>query len=441
MSGLFPKRMKKVLVLTYYWPPGGGSGVQRWMYFCRYLNEFGYEPIVVTVDPRKASYRFVDESLLEQVAHVRTVRTNAIDPLKFYSILTSGNARDGIPHGEINKRKKGVFSRLSAYVRGNFFIPDSRIGWKRYALKAAMRIIREEQVNLVITTGPPHSTHLTGLALKRKLGVKWLADFRDPWTDIYYNKDLMRTKRSEQKDAGLERTVMHEADIVLTIGERLRELLLSKSDFDPEKFRVIYNGFDAEKMDRIVARPHAHFEATFIGLLTGNQPYPALIEVFRAFLKSNPDAPLRFSFAGNQSDEVRQSFEEAFPGRVTFYGYIGHGESMQLMKDADLLLNCLAEMENNEILVSGKQMEYLATGNPILCVGNERGESALLFGHVQNAALLEKTRVSEMTAFIQKVYDQWAQKTPLVNATQDAFVAGMSRKNTTGQLAAILNEL
>ncbi len=159
------------------------------MYFSRYLKEFGIEPIVITVDPEEASYKFLDRKFLDHVKDVQVYRTSTMEPLKFYSKMVGGDERAEIPQGFAGESKPGLFRKISRFIRGNFFIPDARKGWNRFAYSQAEELIKREKIDVVITNGTPHSTHLAGLKLKKKFGVKWICDLRDPWTEAYYNKD------------------------------------------------------------------------------------------------------------------------------------------------------------------------------------------------------------------------------------------------------------
>ena len=196
--------MKKVLIITYYWPPSGGSGVQRWMYFAKYLPNFGVEPFVLTVNPVFASYKFIDESFLKKTESIRVFKTASSEPFNIYSKLIGKSKMEAIPQGFAGESNPGILQKFSRFVRGNFFIPDARKGWVKFAFNEAEKIIVREKIDLIITTGPPHSSHLIGLRLKKKFDIKWIADLRDPWTDIYYYKDLLHTKRSAEKDLKLE---------------------------------------------------------------------------------------------------------------------------------------------------------------------------------------------------------------------------------------------
>ncbi len=433
--------MKKILVLTYYWPPSGGSGVQRWMYFCKYLSDFGYTPIVLTVNEKHASYKSLDHSFLEMVQDIETHRTKTIEPLKIYSLITTGDKTKGIPHGDIHKERKGLLNRLSIYIRGNFFIPDARVGWNRFAIKKARQIISENSIDTIITTGPPHSTHLIGLQLKKEFRVNWLADFRDPWTEIFYNKDFNRTTRATKKDALLEKEVLNTADMVLTIGFKLKELLQRKV-VDKDKVHFIYNGYDSFAMDEIEAEKHSYFKITYIGVLMSNRPYKCFIEAMKKFLASTRRPDIRFAFAGNIQEEILDEIRHELPSiDMDVYGYVNHKQALKLMKESQLLLNFLPDMKESEILISGKQIEYIASGNPILSVGNTKGEAAIILDDVPNARIFDKEEVEEIFQFIRSIYEKWINGEPIYSSPDRESIKSKSRYETTRQLAKLLASL
>ena len=183
--------------------------------------------MVLTVSPKKASYRHFDESLLDIVKEIKVTTTNTLEPLKTFSRLTKNSERGGIPTGEINN--SNIFLKFFSFIRGNFFIPDARIGWGFYAKKAAANIIRTEKIKYLITTGPPHSTHLIGLKLFKNFNLKWIVDFRDPWNEIFYNKDLYRLPFSITRDMNYEKKVLANASAVLTTSdEKFHDLVVLK---------------------------------------------------------------------------------------------------------------------------------------------------------------------------------------------------------------------
>ncbi len=432
--------MKKVLVITYYWPPSGGSGVQRWMYFCKYLSDFGYTPIVLTVSEKSAAYKNIDNHFIEKVKDIETYKTKTFEPLKLYSWLTTGNTKKGIPHGNVHT-KKGFFQKAMAFIRGNFFVPDARIGWKSYALKQARKIIQSQQIHCIITTGPPHSAHLIGLQLQKETHIKWIADLRDPWSDIYYNKDFMRLDSVQKKDTFLEKNVLEKADGILTVGFKLKELLQKKAPGFEKKFHHIYNGYDAFLMDAIETHLHSHFEVTFIGLLTKKQPYVAILKTIQLFLEAHKNTSIKVCFAGNIDAEILEAFQKEIPQYLDVKGYVSHKKSLELMKQSQLLVNCLPEMADSQILISGKQMEYIATGNPILCFGNTEGECAILMEDIENAKIVEKHQIKEAAEFLSHVYQKWQAKEPFLNAANHQSIQNKSRYETTRELAAYLDGL
>ena len=392
---------KKVLILTYYWPPSGGSGVQRWMYFAKHLKSLGWEPIVVTVDEEKASYGVLDESLNQEVDGIRVIKTSTREPLQLYSRLTTGSKKKGIPQGEV--KRKSVFGKLSAFIRGNFFIPDARIGWVPFALKAARKIIAKEQIKTIITTGPPHSSHLIGLQLQKEFKVNWFVDFRDPWSDVFYNKDLYRRSRAVSKDLKLELQVLQAAQgIITTVDGRLHESLIEKAP--AQKFYALPNGFDSELMNRVTVEKNSHYlHVVYTGLLTHNQPYNG---VFKILNDLSATQPIKLSLAGNIAPDIINEIKVSFPKIDTiFHGYLSHKEAIGLMKSANLLINFIFIGAQTQ-MISGKILEYIATEIPILSIGNPDSEAAKFLEQGTAAVMLDQSNLKEMRLFIDTVISQ-----------------------------------
>lgn len=435
--------MKKVLIITYYWPPSGGSGVQRWMYFAKFLSSYGYEPYIVTVNEKHASYASIDSNLAKHTQGIKVYKTTTIEPLKLYSYLTSGDSKSGLPQGGVNNSNSSILKKTSSFIRGNFFVPDARKGWVKFAKNKAEEIITQNNIDTVITTGPPHSTHLVGLKLKTKLNIKWIADLRDPWSTIFYNKDLYRTSWAQKLDEKLEHKVLKHSDINLTVGIRLKELFQKlHPTIDHKKYKHIYNGYDSDLIDSLKSEKNKHFELTFIGLLTEHQPYFSIIDAVKLVIKEIPDLNLKICLAGRISESILQDFIQNLPEiEIINKGYVTHKEAVQLMKNSDCLFNCLAEMENDEILISGKQMEYISTGNPILCFGNTEGESAMLLNQLDYACMLHKDEIINASQFIQNLYSHWFKNIPLLNNTEQSFIKSKSRRETTKKLALLLDQL
>jgi len=432
--------LKKVLILTYYWPPSGGSGVQRWMYFCKYLPEFGFEPIVITADEKNASYKFTDVSFLEKVKDIRVLKTNTLEPLKLYSKVLGGDPRSNIPLGFSGEDNPSFFQKLSRFIRGNFFIPDARIGWNIFAYPKAAKIIENENINIVITTGPPHSTHLIGLKLKNKFNINWISDFRDPWSDIYYNELLYRTKYSNERDKILERKVLQKSDMIVTIGPSMRDHLVEKLPEANGKIHFIYNGFDPDSFKDIrVSKRKDKFTVCHIGILSNSQPITSLLEALARFYSS--DDPickyLKLQFVGKVSPSiVREIKEKVAWTELELINYLPHRDTIQFMLNADLLFNSLAEMNESKLLISGKLMEYIATGNPILCLGNPDGDAAKLLRTLENSEVFDRSNIDGIHDFILNIFDKWKNNINLTNKVTLDY----TRYETTKQLSQLIRK-
>jgi len=392
---------KKILILSYYWPPSGGSGVQRWMYFARHLQRLGWEPIVITVDEKQASYPLIDLSLLDEVNKIRVIKTSTREPLRLYSWLSSGSAQEGIPQAEVPT--KSIFGKFAAYVRGNFFIPDARKGWMPFAIKAAQKVLTEENISHLITTGPPHSTHLAGLQLRDQFEIKWWVDFRDPWTDIFYNKQMQRTQSSQAKDTQLEKNVLQKANgVITTVGGDLHRSLKQKAP--NQRFIAIANGFDAELMVGIKSDPPEDvFHIVYTGLLTHQQSYPSII---KALQNLEGNYLIRFSLAGNIPKQIIDEIRAALPKvELIYHGYLNHKEAIILMKRAHLLLNFIFEGANTQ-MISGKLLEYIASQRPILSLGATNSEAAKLIEKGSCAIMLNSNDLEGITSFINRIIEQ-----------------------------------
>lgn len=431
-----------VLILTYYWPPSGGSGVQRWMYFAKYLSDNGYTPYVVTVDEKKASYKFIDTSFNEHVKNVHTVKTNTREVLKMYSRITTGKENEGIPQAFAGESKPGFIKKMARYIRGNYFIPDARKGWNNFAYKAAVELIQKHRIKKVITTGPPHSTHLIGLKLKEKLGMKWIADFRDPWREVFYNNLLYRTKRSNFIDEKLESSVIENANCVLTVGPGMVELLRKKTNAS-EKIKFIYNGYDDDLFEGLSRNSFDNTEIiiTHIGLLSDSQPIDSFLTALKNVLAKTKtiNFSIKIRMVGKVSEGVVKSIKEILPS-ITFeiIDYVSHKEAIKFMCTSHILLNSLAEGDQSAYLISGKLMEYIASGRPIICLGNEQGDAAALLNRFDDCHVFNRTNLSSMQLQLEHLLSSFQNKEWCWHTTEGLE---FTRKKSAKQLAELLREL
>ncbi|PCJ82450.1 MAG: glycosyl transferase family 1, partial [Flavobacteriales bacterium] len=318
--------MPKVLVFTYHWPPAAGPGVQRMLKFCKFLPSFGWEPTVITV--KNAAFSSLDDSLADDVSESIVVhKTKTFEPFALYNLL-KGKKGKHVPMGLIGlQNSKSLFQRISIYLRANYFIPDARKGWNKYAIAKADELFKKEKFDAIITTGPPHSTHLIGLHLNKKYGIPWVADLRDPWTNVYYNKFFPRTENTCKKDKKLEDSVVQNADLVTVVSDGLKDEFQSRA----KNIAVIYNGYDdedlhAEQQEKTTEK----FTLAYVGNLKPNQNVPALWEVIRAAAAENEEFASNFqlNFTGNADDSVVESVQQQqLQEMLTRKGYVPHKEA------------------------------------------------------------------------------------------------------------------
>lgn len=370
------------------------------MYFAKHLKSLDWEPIVITVDEKQASYPVLDFGLMQETKDIKVVRTDTKEPLKIYAQLLGVSSKKSIPQGQVNR--EGWFSKTAAFIRGNFFIPDARKGWIPYALTEAKKYIRKEGIQKIITTGPPHSTHLVGLRLKALFGLQWWADFRDPWSDIFYNKDFYRTSWAKKKDVRWEQKVLQNADGILTTvgGSLVQKFKINAPD---QKFYVLPNGYDEALMSSIPKTKLNIFHVVYTGLLTDNQDY---IPVMKALNDIAEHRTIRLSLAGNISDHILVNIRKTAPKmELDYKGYLTHKEAIALMKSGDLLLNFIFRGADQE-MISGKLLEYLASEVPVLSIGNPQSEAGKLLNLASFAQMIDTKDSHAQKSFIQEAIQQ-----------------------------------
>ena len=283
--------MNNVLIITYYWPPSGGAGVQRWLKFVKYLPKYGWRPIVLTVDTDYATYPLTDDSLIKDIPdNLEVHTTKAINFFSLYSKKASQVPSAGFAVNSPNNLK----NKISRFIRGNFFIPDPRRGWNRYAVKKAAELIRDYNISHIITTSPPHSSQLIGLSLKKMFpNIKWIADLRDPWTDIYYYDQFLHTSLAKKTDKRYELSVLQNADRIITVSS-IADIFASKGEGIREKITIITNGYDAADFTDIVESPPDIFTITYCGTVAESYPITPLLEALANINKSGKQYLLKF---------------------------------------------------------------------------------------------------------------------------------------------------
>lgn len=357
---------KKALIISYYWPPAGGPGVQRWLKFVKYLPEFNVEPIVYI--PENPNYPLLDESLVAEVSkNVTIIKQPIKEPYKLAGLFSKKSSK-AISKGIIPEQKKQSFvEKLMLFVRGNFFIPDARKGWVKPSVRFLSDYISMENIKTIITTGPPHSMHLIGLQLKAELGVKWLADFRDPWTTIGYHKQLKLTAPSAKKHKDLERRVLNSADEVIVTS------FTTKTEFEaitPKPVHVITNGYDYEPLEAFTM--DSKFSLAHIGSLLSKRNPEVLWRVLRD-LRNESDSfakDFQLNLIGAVSEDVLRTMNTyGLDNCIKNIGYVSHSKAIKHQKQSQLLLLIEIDSEETKCIIPGKLFEYMVSNRPIIALG------------------------------------------------------------------------
>lgn len=411
--------MKKVLVISYYWPPSGGAGVQRWLKYSKYLPEFGIEPVVVTVNPGEAAYPVIDNSLLYEVPKsIKVHTTRTFEPFEFYKLLSR---KKQIPFaGFANEGKVTLFKKLMRFIRGNFFIPDGRIGWNNYAFEKCCELIESQNIDTFLITSPPQSSQLIGLKLKKKYKLKWIADIRDPWTDIYYYNKLYHTSWAKKKDARYEREVIEQADHLIVVSEAIKNSFAGKTTkVDLSKIHVIPNGFDENDFANKQADNPPEFVITYTGTITADYKIDAFIDGFKELINEHKDVKFKLRFVGSVAGVQKGQFEKKLYHAVEFVNHVSHVESINYLMRSTLVLLAIPDVKGNEGILTGKLFEYLASQKFIFCLGPVNGEAAQIIEECEAGISFEHSDAIGIKEGLLGLLNKWkAQEVLRKNSSQ-----------------------
>jgi Tfp pilus assembly protein PilZ/galactitol-specific phosphotransferase system IIB component len=359
--------MQKVLIITYYWPPAGGPGVQRWLKFVKYLRDFEVEPVLFV--PENPHYPIIDKALVNDIPEgIKIYKQFIFEPYAIAGLLSSKKTKR-ISSGIIQTKNQSFLEKMMLWIRGNLFIPDARKYWVKPSVSFLSHLIEQEKIEIITTTGPPHSVHLIGLHLKDKNNVKWIADFRDPWTSIAYHKKLKLTNNSIKKHKKLEGLVLNTADKIIVTSAT------TKTEFQAitqKPISVITNGFDSDYNGNAIL--DTQFTISHIGsLLTGRNP-ENLWRVLAQLIQENTEFKnaICLKFIGVISADVLDSiYSYGLEPYVALTAYVSHEDAIALQQKSQILL--LAEIDTLETkgIIPGKLFEYMAAKRPILAIGPE----------------------------------------------------------------------
>ncbi len=436
--------MKRVLIISYYWPPTGGSGVQRWVKFAKYLPQEGWQPVVYT--PENPEQLATDPTLEKDIpAEAEIIKTHIFEPYTLYKkfLKSSGHSKEAVEVNPVNAQNKSFVQKAAMWVRGNFFRPDPRCLWIRPSVKYLKKYLAEHPVDLIVSTGPPQSMHIIGMKLARETGLPWIADFRDPWTKIFYFKHLSMTRATEKWHHKMEKKVLDSATAVVAVSPLVQQEFQAMTKTPVE---LITNGFDecdfedADSRNKNVGGSDPDFTITHTGLFAADGNPTTLWEVLSE--KCAVDGAfknlLKIKLIGKTDTQILEAIEAAgLSGNLLNLGYQPHSKAIEEQRKASLLILPLRKEPEYKAVLPGKLFEYLASRRPILGIGQPDGAMAMILGQTGTGEVIDWNDKDSLSTYIDSC---WRKHREGGLTTEGADLSRFTRRNLTRQMAQIFDK-
>ena len=430
---------RKVLIITYYWPPSGGAGVQRWLKFSKYLRDFGWEPVIYT--PENPEAPAIDNSLEKDIPEgISILKRPIIEPYFVYKRFVGMKQGEKVNAGFLQEKEKpGLAEGLAVWLRGNFFIPDARRFWIRPSVKFLKEYLRDNPVNAIVSTGPPHSMHLIALQIHKKLNIPWLADFRDPWTGIDFYHQLKLTSFADRIHHKLEKKVLSSATAVTVVSQDMADEF---NEIVKRDYKLVTNGFDEEDISPLpLNQLDTKFTISHIGSINSSRNPVSMWKVLSEMVKVNPDfaKALQIKLVGKVDIGVLKSIEEkGLTPYLSRIEYMPHQDAMFEIQKSQVLLLLINNTPNAKGILTGKVFEYLGSGRPILSIGPEVGEAAVILKDAKAGRTAGYENEMEMHLILNEYFIRYCEQSLESNSGNRLKY---SRKALTGEISKILDTL
>lgn len=406
--------------------------MQRWLKFVKYLPSFDVTPVVYTV--KNPDYAIKDESLIAEVPNdIQVIRESIWEP---NAILSRFNPKEKQKSAGFIDPDPSFFGRQLQYIRANFFIPDARKFWIKPSVKKLTPFVLENKIDVVITTGPPHSLHLIGAEIKNRTGVKWLADFRDPWTNIDYFHSLPLTQKAKERHYKLETMVLKQADAVTVVGNSMKKEFGDRNDH----VYVLTNGFDEMQKTEAVLLDKK-FSICHIGMMNADRNPKVLWQALKELTEASADfkKDLVVKLIGKCDREVYQSVSDfGLTDYVSFVAYVPHKDVLRFQRSAQVLLLAVNNVPSAKSLITGKIFEYLQSQRPVIGIGPVDGDLADILNETEAGQMVDFEDVYSLKELIKSHYSLY-KSGKLKGETKN--IDRYHRKHLSGELAEILNSL
>ena len=436
--------MKRVLIISYYWPPTGGSGVQRWVKFAKYLPSEGWQPVIYT--PENPEQLATDASLEAEIpAEAEIIKTHIIEPYELYKkfLRKSGHSKEAVEVNPVNAQNKSFLQKVAMWVRGNLFLPDPRCMWIRPSVSYLKKYLKEHPVDLIVSTGPPQSMHIIGMKLALQTGLPWIADFRDPWTRIFYFKHLSMTRTTERWHKKMEKKVLDAASAVVAVSPLVQQEFQEMTQTTVE---LITNGFDECDFAGAACTEAAggrdkDFIITHTGLFAADGNPSVLWETLRDKCMKDPvfKDRLKIKLIGKTDRQITESIEAAGLGEnLTDMGYQPHDKAVEEQRRASLLILPLRKEPEYKAVLPGKLYEYLASWRPVLGIGQPDGAMSMILNTTKTGVVFNWEDKASVSRFIDLCWKNHLEGRLVVD---DADISQFTRRNLTRRMAELFERL
>ena len=401
------------------------------MKFSKYLRGFDIEPVIYTID--NPSYPILDKSSESEIPKDLEILKQAIfEPNSMLSFFGRNNKKESA--GFLNPNPT-FLGKIVQYIRANYFIPDARKFWIQPSVNFLSNYLENNHIDAIITTGPPHSMHLIGLELKKKLGIKWISDFRDPWTEIDYFQQLPLTKKATKKHQDLEQEVLRKSDMVVVVGETMKEKFLQHT----KRIEVLTNGFDSNE-NSLTQELDQKFSITHVGLMNSDRNPTILWKVLNEISNTNPNFKndLRIKLIGKIDDAVIQDLKVFDHNTIETIPYLDHKDVSKYQASSQVLLLSINEVPSAKGIITGKIFEYLQAKRPILAIGPEDGDAAMILKNTNAGTIVGFKNKTVLKATILNLYKDYKEGVLFVKSIN---IEQYHRKNITSQLAEVIKKV
>ena len=422
---------KKVLIISYYWPPAGGPGVQRWMKFVKYLPEYNIKPILYV--PENPNYPIYDYSLNDEVSEKLEIIKNPITEIS--NIISNSKSLNLIRSGNIpNTKEQSLFQRLLFFIRGNLFIPDMKILWKNKSIDFIENYLSKTKIDVVITTGPPHSLHLIGYELKKRLNIKWISDFRDPWVNLNYLNRFHLLPSVKRRHKKLRDKVLINSNSVIVTSEKLKKLY---KEIAPNIFKIT-NGYDYEYS---TVNIDSKFSISHIGSLYPERNPKYLWDIIDEMCINNEEfrSNLQINFIGNTSEKIiKYLSNKTFNSCIKFFDYVDYKRAIEFMCSSQILLMVEVNDNDSSYAIPGKLFDYLNSKRPIIAIGPDNSEVNQILYDTNAGKFFNYNESINLKLHIENLYNQYEMGSISYDAKN---ISIYRRKNLTEELSKIINKV